>query len=33
MVEHAPPLQILAELKVLEAEIAEGMRELEGMLK
>ena len=33
VVEHAPPLQILAELKVLEAEIAEGMRELEGMLK
>ena len=33
VIEHAPPLQILAELKVLEAEIAEGMRELEGMLK
>ena len=32
-VEHAPPLQILAELKALEAEIVEGMRELEGMLK
>lgn len=31
-VEHDPPPKIIAELKVLEAEIMEGMEELEGML-
>ena len=32
-VAHDKPLEILAKLKVLEAEIQEGMAELEGMLK
>ncbi len=32
-VEHESPLEILAKLKVLEAEIQAGMAELEGMLK
>lgn len=32
-VEHIPPLQLLAELKQLEAEIQAGLVELEGMLK
>ncbi|MBA4159179.1 MAG: SAM-dependent DNA methyltransferase, partial [Gemmatimonadetes bacterium] len=31
-VEHRPPREILAELERLEAEIQQGMRELEGML-
>jgi len=31
--EHLPPKEILAKLAVLEAEIAAGMKELEGMLK
>ena len=31
-VEHEPSKNILAQLKALEAEIAEGMTELEGML-
>lgn len=30
--EHRPPKDIIAELKVLEAEIAVGLLELEGML-
>ena len=30
--EHRPPLEILAELAKIEAEIQAGMRELEGML-
>ena len=30
--DHRPPKEIIAELKVLEAEIAEGLDELEGML-
>lgn len=33
VVEHEPPLEILAKLGQLEAEIQEGMAELEGMLK
>ncbi len=33
VVEHEPPLKILADLKQLEAEIMQGMEELEGMLK
>jgi type I restriction enzyme M protein len=32
-VEHAPPHEILAELAKLEAEIQDGMKELEGMLR
>jgi type I restriction enzyme M protein len=32
-VEHLPPLEILAKLNALEAEIQAGMKELEGMLK
>ena len=32
-VEHRPPLEILSELKELEAEISKGMDELEEMLK
>lgn len=32
-VQHESPQKILAELKVLEAEIMRGMDELEGMLK
>ena len=32
-VEHMPPLEILAKLNELEAEIQAGMKELEGMLK
>lgn len=32
-VQHDPPQKILAELKVLEAEIMKGMKELEGMLR
>ena len=32
-VEHRPPLEILAELKELEAEISKGIDELEEMLK
>ncbi|WP_426689829.1 N-6 DNA methylase [Rhodanobacter ginsengiterrae] len=32
-VAHRPPQEILAELATLEAEIAQGMKELEGMLK
>lgn len=31
-VDHVPPKQIIAELQVLEAEIAQGLRELEEML-
>ena len=31
-VTHRTPKEILAELRVLEAEIAEGMAKLEGML-
>ena len=31
-VEHRPPKEILAELAKLEAEIQQGMKELEGML-
>jgi type I restriction enzyme M protein len=31
-VQHEAPQKILAELKVLEAEIMQGMEELEGML-
>ncbi len=30
---HTPPAQIIAELKKIEAEIADGLEELEGMLK
>ena len=30
--EHRPPKEIIAELKALEKEIAEGLDELEGML-
>ena len=30
--EHRPPKEIIAELKALEEEIAEGLDELEGML-
>ena len=32
-VEHAPPHEVLADLAKLEAEIQQGMKELEGMLK
>lgn len=32
-VEHSPPLEILAALSQLEAEIQQGMKELEGMLR
>ena len=32
-VEHRPPKEILADLAKLEAEIQQGMKELEGMLK
>lgn len=32
-VAHRPPKEILAELAKLEAEIQQGMKELEGMLK
>ena len=32
-VEHHSPAAIIAELKRLEAEIAEGMRKLEGALR
>jgi type I restriction enzyme M protein len=32
-VEHRPPLEILAELVVLEAEIQDGMKQLEAMLR
>jgi len=32
-VEHHPPKEILADLGRLEAEIHEGLKELEGMLK
>jgi type I restriction enzyme M protein len=32
-VEHMPPMQLIAELKQLEAEIQAGLTELEGMLK
>lgn len=31
-VEHHPPLEILAELRVIEKEILQGIEELEGML-
>ena len=31
-VEHAPSAQLIAELKALEAQIADGLDELEGML-
>ena len=31
-VKHAPPAQLLAELKALEAQIAQGLDELEGMI-
>ena len=30
--EHRPPKEIIAELKTLESEIADGLKELEGML-
>jgi type I restriction enzyme M protein len=32
-VRHTPPAEIIAELKKIEAEIAEGLEELEGMLR
>ena len=32
-VEHRPPLEILADLAKLEAEIQQGMKELEAMLR
>ncbi len=32
-VEHVPPLQLIAELNALEAEIQAGLKQLEGMLK
>ena len=32
-VRHTPPAEIIAELKKIEAEIADGLEELEGMLK
>ena len=32
-VQHRPPQDILADLAKLEAEIQQGMKELEGMLK
>jgi type I restriction enzyme M protein len=32
-VHHDPPKKILADLKKLEAEILQGLQELEGMLK
>ncbi|MEA5414287.1 type I restriction-modification system subunit M [Synechococcus sp. BA-132 BA5] len=32
-VEHRPPLEILAELRVIEQEILQGIEELEGMLR
>jgi type I restriction enzyme M protein len=31
-VEHRPPKEIIAELKAMEKEIADGLDELEGML-
>ena len=33
MVEHRPPLEILAELRAIEQEILQGIEELEGMLR
>ena len=32
-VEHRPPLEILAEMQMIEQEILEGIEELEGMLR
>jgi len=32
-VEHRPPLEILAELRLIEQEILQGIEELEGMLR
>ena len=32
-VEHRPPLEILAELQVIEQEILQGIEELEGLLR
>jgi type I restriction enzyme M protein len=32
LTEHRPPKEIIAELRMLEKEIAEGLDELEGML-
>jgi type I restriction enzyme M protein len=32
-VEHVPPLQLIAELNLIEAEIQAGLKQLEGMLK
>jgi len=32
-VEHRPPLEILAEPRVIEKEILQGIEELEGMLR
>lgn len=33
VVEHVPPLQLIAELNAIEAEIQAGLKQLEGMLK
>ena len=33
IVEHVPPLQLIAELNAIEAEIQAGLKQLEGMLK
>ena len=32
-VEHTPPLQLIAELQAIEADIQAGLKQLEGMLK
>ncbi len=32
-VEYRPPLEILAELRIIEQEILQGIEELEGMLR
>ena len=32
-VQHTPPLQLIAELNAIEAEIQAGLKQLEGMLK
>jgi type I restriction enzyme M protein len=32
-VEHLPPLEILAELRLIEQEIQQGIEELEGVLR
>ena len=33
VVEHRPPLEILAEMRAIEQEILQGIEELEGMLR